>query len=240
MKKQITLDIPKPCGEKWSTFTPTATGGFCASCQKNVIDFTKMTDDEIQQFFLNKPRHACGRFHPSQLKTYSTISISKNKFGWKLLKAGFISLSLLFLSKKESFAQRKTQIEVVEKYNQDDIHQSGDSLRLITVKGIVISEYDKEPLPGVSILIKGTLNGTNSNIDGDYELNGVRAGDVLIFSYIGFMHKEVKIPKEDFIAELNITLKMEYDLMGELAVNEFYTEKSLFGKLGDKFKNIFN
>src|SRR5690606_5620792 len=68
---QIALNIPTPCSEQWGNFTKTPQGGFCSSCQKTVIDFTTMTDDEILAFFKTKPAHTCGRFRPNQLKLYS-------------------------------------------------------------------------------------------------------------------------------------------------------------------------
>ncbi|UZR96601.1 carboxypeptidase-like regulatory domain-containing protein [Chondrinema litorale] len=245
MKKQITLDIPKPCGEKWSTFTPTATGGFCVSCQKNVIDFTKMTDEEIQQFFLNKPQYACGRFHPDQLKTYSITSIPKNKFGWKLLKAGFISLSLLLLNKKESLAQSSSKIEVIGQEEEYKNQQSGDTTNSFSVKGIVMSEVDNEPLPGVYIFNGEIQETAITDLDGNFELKNVKAGDVITFSYIGFKEEKYKIPKQVDSELINVTLKnvflvLNAELLGEVAISEVYSEKSLFGKLGDKFKNIFN
>ncbi|MBT32486.1 MAG: hypothetical protein CMO01_22710 [Thalassobius sp.] len=246
MKKQISLDIPKPCSEKWSTFTPTATGGFCASCQKNVIDFTKMTDEEIQQFFLNKPQHACGRFHPDQLKTYSTKPVPTNKFGWKLLKAGFISLSLLFLSKKESLAQSNSKIEVVAQEEKYKTQQSDDSTNTFTVKGIVRSDEDNEPLPGASIVLSGTDKGTIANLDGYFELENIKVGDVLQFSYIGCETQYHTVLEADSSIALKIDLKYEWSygdlcmvIAGEVAVNEVYSEKSIFGKLGGKIKQIF-
>ncbi|UZR96602.1 carboxypeptidase-like regulatory domain-containing protein [Chondrinema litorale] len=246
MKKQISLDIPKPCGEKWSTFTPTATGGFCASCQKNVIDFTKMTDDEIQQFFLKKPQHACGRFHPDQLKTYSTKPVPTNKFGWKLLKAGFISLSLLFLSKKESLAQSNSKIEVVEYDEKNKTQQSEDSKNTFTVKGIVKIEDENEPLPGASIVLFGTDKGTIADLDGYFELENIKTGDVLQFSYIGCETQLYTVSVADSSITLNIDLKYEWSdgdmcivIAGEVSVNEVYSEKSFFAKLGGKIKQIF-
>ncbi|WP_276372697.1 hypothetical protein [Chryseolinea sp. H1M3-3] len=48
MKKIIQIAVPKPCHEKWSSFTKTTNGGFCGSCQKEVIDFTSWSDERAQ------------------------------------------------------------------------------------------------------------------------------------------------------------------------------------------------
>src|SRR5438045_3930171 len=69
MKKPFSLSIPRPCHENWNSFSPTAKGGFCASCQKEVIDFTNWTDDRIKHYFKTSGG-TCGRFRQDQLKTY--------------------------------------------------------------------------------------------------------------------------------------------------------------------------
>lgn len=61
------------------------------------------------------------------------------------------------------------------------------------VSGVVISGEDNLPLPGVSILVKGTTTGTVTDIDGKFALNVNGPADVLVFSFIGFTPMEVTI-----------------------------------------------
>lgn len=62
----------------------------------------------------------------------------------------------------------------------------------VTVKGKVT---DKEgmPLPGVTIVLKGTTIGTASDVDGNFSLNIPKAGMVLQFSYVGMKNKELTV-----------------------------------------------
>lgn len=62
----------------------------------------------------------------------------------------------------------------------------------ITVTGTV-SDQENNPLPGASIVIKGTTQGTTTDFDGNYTLNNVSLGAVIVASYIGFENKEVRI-----------------------------------------------
>ncbi len=61
----------------------------------------------------------------------------------------------------------------------------------VTVKGRVTAKESGEPLPGVSILIKGTTSGTVTNGEGSYMLSVPSATPVLIFSFVGYTPQEV-------------------------------------------------
>ncbi len=62
-----------------------------------------------------------------------------------------------------------------------------------TLTGRVIDQKTGEPLPGVSIQIKGTIRGTTTNMDGYYTLVPQSLQDTLIFSYIGFQSRQIPI-----------------------------------------------
>ena len=60
-----------------------------------------------------------------------------------------------------------------------------------TVKGTVTDKANAMPLPGVNVLVKGTTTGTSTDFDGKYTLNNVNNGDVIVFSYLGFITQEI-------------------------------------------------
>ena len=61
-----------------------------------------------------------------------------------------------------------------------------------SVSGVVTSADDSGPLPGVSVFVKGGTSGTITDLDGAYNIK-VSAGDVLVFSCIGFKEVEKNI-----------------------------------------------
>ncbi|WP_339697786.1 TonB-dependent receptor [Algoriphagus aquimarinus] len=61
------------------------------------------------------------------------------------------------------------------------------------VSGVIISGEDNLPLPGASVLVKGTTNGTVTDIDGKFALNVSGPSDVLVISFIGFTQMEVAV-----------------------------------------------
>ncbi|WP_388020008.1 TonB-dependent receptor [Gelatiniphilus marinus] len=70
-----------------------------------------------------------------------------------------------------------------------------------TVSGVVTDDTS-QPIPGVSVIVKGSTTGTTTDFDGNYSLS-VNQGETLVFSYIGYETKEVVVSG----SLLNITLK---------------------------------
>lgn len=60
------------------------------------------------------------------------------------------------------------------------------------VNGLV-TDFSGEPLIGVSILVKGTSNGTVTDLDGKFSLSA-EMGDMLQISYVGYISQEIKVP----------------------------------------------
>ena len=90
----------------------------------------------------------------------------------------------------------------------------------VTVTGAV-NEGADSPLPGVSILIKGTSTGTATDFDGNFVLEDVPISSVLVFSYIGFQTYEVQIENADV---LNITLIEDAESLDEVILIGYGTQ----------------
>jgi len=61
------LNVPKPCSQDWEGMTPDGQGRFCGSCNKTVVDFTKMNNHEIVEYLKNQGGRTCGYFLPNQV-----------------------------------------------------------------------------------------------------------------------------------------------------------------------------
>ena len=59
-----------------------------------------------------------------------------------------------------------------------------------TVKGLVSDELG--PVAGATVIVKGTQNGVITNVNGEFTLSGVKVGDVIEVSYIGYATLSVK------------------------------------------------
>ncbi|MFD1094121.1 SusC/RagA family TonB-linked outer membrane protein [Salegentibacter chungangensis] len=82
-----------------------------------------------------------------------------------------------------------------------------------TITGTVTND-DGMPLPGVNVLIKGTTTGTQTDFDGNYEIQAA-AGDVLSYSFVGFETKEKVV---DAANKMNVTLTVDAAQLEEVVV----------------------
>ncbi len=83
-----------------------------------------------------------------------------------------------------------------------------------TVTGTVTAKEDGLPLPGVTVKVKGTTNGIQTNSAGKYTLSGVPAGATLSFSFIGYQTLEVPASKTDVSVQLTLSSQQ----LGEVVV----------------------
>lgn len=86
--------------------------------------------------------------------------------------------------------------------------------QVTTVRGIVTTEEDGEPVIGASVIVKGTSLGTVTDVNGRFELSGLPPSATrLLISYISLMAKEVAIAPQ-----VSVTLKSDSHLLDEVVV----------------------
>lgn len=91
----------------------------------------------------------------------------------------------------------------------------------MNVKGVVKDAATGELLPGVSILIKGTTVGVETDFDGLYALSDVEQGAVLVFNYLGYKTKEVTANK----STLDVSLEQSTESLDEIVVVGYGKQK---------------
>lgn len=229
MKKAINISIQKPCSEKFNNFSKTQLGGFCKSCSKEVIDFTKKSDKEILTYFTSKKENTCGHFLKNQLKPYYEPRNKKELKKHSLFSA-FSFAFLSIFSSNAIIAQKNNTNTVVT----EPIKKSAKKQLPINaiVKGVVYSSTDNFPLPGVSVVLKNSIIGTATDFDGVFALANIKEGDVLSFYYLGYKSQEITIEKK----QNNLKIVLEEDsnyldglvTVGEVETNVTYKTKRSF------------
>ena len=88
-----------------------------------------------------------------------------------------------------------------------------------TISGSVTDETG--PLPGVTVVEKGTSNGTTSDFDGNFTITVADENSTLVFSYIGFITQEVTADSDSY----NITMVSGADELQEVVVTGYGTQR---------------
>jgi len=89
------------------------------------------------------------------------------------------------------------------------------------VSGTVTDADDRSTLPGVNVLVKGTLTGAVTGINGEYSLMA-KPGDVLVFTFIGYLPQEVTVGDQIVI---NVAMNTNVQALDEVVVIGYGTVK---------------
>ena len=97
-----------------------------------------------------------------------------------------------------------------------------------TISGTVTA--DGSPLPGVSVIEQGTVNGVTSDFDGNYSITLQNDNSQLVFSYLGFITQTLSTSS----STLNVALVEDVAQLEEVVVTGYgsTTKKSLTGAIG--------
>ncbi|TKG88765.1 TonB-dependent receptor [Puteibacter caeruleilacunae] len=139
---------------------------------------------------------------------------------WKSWLYAKCSLIIMFVVFMTVGANAKTDMHrtnfIAEDVSEDMMLQDGKK-----VTGKVIDE-EGLALPGVTITVHGATKGVITDIDGKYEITGIKASDKLVFSFIGM---ESQIIDVDNKTKLNVTLKPKTEELDDVTVVAFSKQK---------------
>lgn len=84
-----------------------------------------------------------------------------------------------------------------------------------------VTDENGEALPGASVVVRGTINGTTTNLEGNYKLN-VPEGAVLAVSFVGYKTQEVVVGNRSVI---DVQMKLDAEQLEEVVVVGYGTQK---------------
>lgn len=93
-----------------------------------------------------------------------------------------------------------------------------------TVTGKITDARDGSPIPGVSVLVKGTTTGTATDVDGNYSLNAGGPETVLVFSFLGYRTREEVVGNRSAI---DIVLEEDSEELSEVVVTALGIERNV-------------
>ena len=232
MKDETYIQINTPCHENWAKMTPEDKGRFCSLCNKSVIDFSLMTDNEILKHLKKENSDLCGRFSVTQLQRPIRETQLQPKKNWRYWLA---SISALLFLINRSEAQTKNAVNT---HNNPSITPK-DSMELtkgkilITptatdiLKGTVVDSAGK-PMEGASIRVKENGVGVTADNKGNFHLNIKHLPETftIVVAYIGYETQRIPINKAT-LKEVTIRMKEEINKMtGEVVIVRKKSPKS--------------
>lgn len=132
---------------------------------------------------------------------------------------------LLEISKKNklSFKQVNNSVSVRKLRESEGWKKIEIVLQSFTVNGVVTSGDDNSPIPGVTVSVSGTTNGTVTDLDGTYSLS-VPEGSTLVFSFIGYIPQEIPVNGRSVI---DVVLAEDVKTLEEVVVVGYGTQKKV-------------
>lgn len=226
MPKKLHVSLTKPCTENWNSMTPTEQGRHCQVCEKQVVDFTQMSDQEIIRYFKTY-NNLCGRMRPDQVNRNYTLPTTPSG-SKKWLMAGLFTGLIL---------SQHTPTQAINKQNQpttliqQQLHLVQSDSNAVSkneawsIKGQVIDEEGQEVL-GATVYVKESKDSGNSiivsttNEEGKFLLDIPKGYEsvTLVFSYVGFDTQEHAV-QNTYNQALQVTLKYDTMVLGGLEVH---------------------
>ena len=157
--KSIHISIPTPCHESWDNMDKTERGAFCHSCQKDVTDFSAMTDREVIEY-LSKNKLGCSRFRADQLDRNITIArIDNGKFRWRALALSILSLvSIKNIMAQSADSSRAHQDSIPTAMQRHSPLSDTNQLREVTITAPPHHEQMKVTVDGGPMFVDTQLD----------------------------------------------------------------------------------
>ena len=224
------IEIPETCSENWEKMTSTENGKYCATCQKEVVDFRNFSNSELAKY-VHKNDKKCGRFLSSQLNREIILPKTKTAFPVKL----FLGISSLLVNATLYAQELKSEIENTQ---NNEISKQKNSKEYIEISGVVLDEAG--PLSGANIIEKNENTGTQTNVNGFFTIKipteSFNKHVYLEITFIGMETQIIEVFRES--NNLKIELKNGSETLGGYIVTGGYVakKKSIFTRLQNLFR----
>ena len=126
------------------------------------------------------------------------------------------------------YAMEGSNIMLIKKETRNKTLSTQQKAR--TINGIITDEKG-EAIIGANVSVKGTTNGTITDVDGNFSLANISDNDIIVISYIGYTPQEIRAGKQ---TSLKVILKEDTQAIDEVVVVGFGTQKkvNLTGSIG--------
>jgi hypothetical protein len=157
-----TIHIDQPCSEHWDDMQSTATGKFCHSCSRTLVDFTNMSDHQLIMFLNTSKGKICGRLNEGQIdRALIENPEQKSRPAFYRFLAAILLLynhSLSFKANAQLKAGEQLRQEIVSMDTITTQQKQDDSIhhKNVIFKSSIRDLASKQGIAGASIKLIGT------------------------------------------------------------------------------------
>jgi hypothetical protein len=175
------LPKPRPCHQNWLAMPPTARGRLCGQCEREIYDFSALSWPQIVQTQAAHGNRLCGLYSDAQLAHWGHVPPRACE---PLAAATALALAL-------TTVPAPAQTLATTTLGPAALHLRG------TVTTVSAQTGQPEPVPGVTVLLLGSILGASTDAQGHYALTVPTADRVdtirLGFSAVGFVTQHVPL-----------------------------------------------
>ncbi|HZV70473.1 MAG TPA: carboxypeptidase-like regulatory domain-containing protein [Saprospiraceae bacterium] len=231
-KKTLKLTIPSPCETSSTEMFRALDGKFCYGCKRVVIDFTKMNDPQLLEYFTQHHGKICGEFRPEQINkdikinTPSAIDIFRHRTA-AVAAITSLAIGIPATQINAQSTHYVTEQQVRGKIRMDSIPKESQPNAVETekiIRGSVVAETG-EAVIYANVMIVGTaeriLKGTTTDLDGNFQLSVPlsileQQGLSVLVTYTGYPDVRIELNKQTASEPINVVLKGGF-LLGTVA-----------------------
>ena len=218
--------IPKPksCDQKWSKMKPSDKGRLCTACQKEIIDFTKMSWQEILTIQNQSISGVCGMYTPKQLANWGKSETSN----FRIINPPLLSIFATWLAITPAIAEsplniQEPPIQIMEGSEPviSELPHMNDSIGVpknILISGQVMDEHGAV-LSFTSIVLKQngvSITGTIADSNGYFVLDSLNLESNnalnLTASFLGYQAQIIELDSLENTTGLEIHLKFDGEI----------------------------
>jgi hypothetical protein len=126
----MTIRIDRPCKEKLSNMTSTKGGKYCFSCQKEVTDFTRFSNDEIVKWFSQNKTNVCGMLTQNQLNDFRATQIIRRNYLPRFIVAAMLGLGIMSKSEAKHISNNYPTAQHDEEEDLEEQKNNSDSIAI--------------------------------------------------------------------------------------------------------------
>lgn len=204
-----------PCIEDLNSMTPNESGRFCGSCNKNIVDLTEKSNEEIQQLYLANNGELCGIVLPNQL--------TERKYYHPLKRFAF-ALMLVFGSSLFVFASEL--VPHIDNLRSKILTEATALETSHTIKGFVYHDGKVLTIAEVSVVVGDKVYKARTDAQGQFILQLPEMSSkevVLVVSSVGYetIYKNISLTSSSiFIGKITLEKsKVENCVKGKIAPN---------------------